>query len=547
MPGRLADLLRAFAESDDVAAVCTALASGVGRATGAAFSIAAVRETDGDFVEAFGDQAAPWRLVARLQGACNRARAKGDARLLAMLNGEAVRAIDLSALPEDDGEFVRLLREFGVRRVAAWPIAAGDPCRGTVVAFDPGPTAIDDDQADDVTLLADHAGRALARARRFEALRAESERGTALIAESAEGICTFDHELRVSLWNHAAERITGILRDAIVGKTMSAAGLQPHAPQFPHAFNSFAEASAIFIEEPGRAIDVRLSAANGQPIWISLAAALIGASARRHSLACCFRDITEQKELESLRSDFVSLVTHQLRTPLTAIRGYAELVAAIEMPSERVREYGDIIAGASARLADSITDVMDFERLAASRDGLRVTPVSLRTALELGVAAIKLPPSHRVELPEGLSEFTVAADTDRLSRLFAHVLGNAVRYWPDGGSIEVAASRDGDFVRCSIIDHGPGIAVSERADLFSPYHRAARGHPSASQGLGLGLSLAKRIVEAHRGRIALAETPGGGATVTVWLPAASRLNGSTERIGVTDLTEGADVSRPRRT
>jgi PAS domain S-box-containing protein len=521
MSGGLADLLRAFADSDDVAAVCTALANGVGQTIGAAFSIAAAREADADFVEAFGDRAAPWRLVARLQGAFNRSRSNGDARLRAMLHGEAVAAVDVSALREANGEFAGLLREFGVRRVVAWPISAEGGCDGTVIAFDAGIDTAGGDQADVVTVLIDHARRALARAHRFEALRAESERGRALIAESAEGICTFDHELRIGLWNNAAERITGIARESIVGKTMTASGLQPHAPEFPHAFSSFADTAGVFIDEPGRAIDVRLSTPNGKTIWISLAAALIGASSRRHSLACCFRDITEQKELESLRSDFVSLVTHQLRTPLTAIRGYAELLAAIEMPPDRVREYGDVIAGASARLADSITDVMDFERLASSRDGLRLAPVSLVTALGSGVAAIKLPPSHRVELHESISSFTVVADVDRLSRLFAHVLGNAVRYWPGGGVIEVAASRDGDFVRCSIIDHGPGIAASERADLFSPYHRAARGRPGAGQGMGLGLSLAKRIVEAHRGRIALAETPGGGATVTVWLPTAS--------------------------
>jgi PAS domain S-box-containing protein len=521
MPGRLADLLRAFADSDDVAAVCTALANGVGSATGAAFCIAAVREADGEFVEAFGDRAAPWRLIARLQGALNRAPSNGDALLRAMLNGGAVAEVNVSALREGNGEVGRLSHEFGARRITAWPISAGDGCVGTVIAFDACINGADDDPAEIVSVLVDHAGRALAHAHRFEALRAESERGRALIAESAEGICTLDHELRIGLWNNAAERITGIARDAIVGKTLTAAGLRPHAPEFPQAFNSFADASAVFIDEPGRAMDVRLSNADGEAIWISLAAALIGASARRHSLACCFRDITEQKELESLRSDFVSLVTHQLRTPLTAIRGYAELLGAIEMPPDRVREYGDVIAGASARLADSITDVMDFERLASSRDGLRLTPVSLGTALELGVAAIKLPPSHRVEFPKDLSAFTVAADVDRLSRLFAHILGNAVRYWPSGGLIEVDASHDGAFVRCSIIDHGPGIAMSERADLFSPYHRAARGHPSAGQGLGLGLSLAKRIVEAHRGRIALEETPGGGTTVSVWLPAAS--------------------------
>ncbi len=518
MVGDIADLLRAFAESDDVAAVCEALAAGVTNASHATFSVAAARDFESDFVEVFGDRAAPWRFIARLQGAFNRSLAGGDPGLRALLEGGRA---DLSVTSEDgasSGEFARLARDFGISGVVAWPIGDAAACAGAVVSCNTRAGAGANGRSHVVTELVAHAELALSRARRFEALRAESERNQALIAESAEGICTLDHELRVGLWNNAAERITGIPRSAIAGKTLTEAGLHPEAPAFPKAFASFSDASEIFVGDPGRAIDVSLAKPNGENVWISLAGALVGSAARRPGLACCFRDITPQKKLESLRRDFVSLVTHQLRTPLTAIRGYAELLGAIEMPPDRVREFGDVIAGASTRLADAITDVMDFERLTPSRDGLHLTKVSLHEALNLGLAAVKMPRSHRVTFPEGLASITLEADLDRLSRLFAHIFGNAVRYWPAGGVIDVEAAQDGDFVRCAIVDHGPGIDNAEHAELFSPYHRTAKSHPGARQGMGLGLSLAKRIAEAHGGRIALSETGGGGATVTVWLP-----------------------------
>ena len=518
MPGDLADLLLPFARCDDVAAICSALAESVRRATGATFAVAAVEDPEERYVDAFGSEAAPWRFVARLQGALNRRAVDGDARLRAMFDGERVILGDIAHDEAQSGAFGRLALDFGVCGAAATPLGDAAGCAGSVIACYSGANAVSGLRDDLVTALVAHAGASLQRARRFEALRTESERSYALIAESAEGICTFDRELHVGLWNKAAERITGVSRDEVAGKSLAAAGLRPSAPGFPAAFKSFADAAAIFVDEPGRAIEISVTKPGGEEVWISLAGALTGTGARRQSLACCFRDITEQKQLERLRRSFVSLVTHQLRTPLTAIRGYAELLGTLAIPPDQVREYGGVIAGAAARLGDAITDVMDFERLAASRDGLRLAVISLDEALRGALDSVTIPASHSIKVGGEMAELKLEADADRLSRLFAHLIANAVRYWPAGGEIEVEAAREDGFVRCSVIDHGPGIDAAEHAELFSPYHRAARKHPAPGQGLGIGLSLAKRIAEAHRGRIALAQTPGGGATVTVWLP-----------------------------
>jgi len=137
---------------------------------------------------------------------------------------------------------------------------------------------------------------------------------------------------------------------------------------------------------------------------------------------------------------------------------------------------------------------------------------------EAQYAAVEIPPHHSVRMPESASQIVLNADLDRLSRAFAHLIGNALRYWPDGGEVVVEASSTEKRVNVAIVDRGPGIPEDATGDLFSPFHHARRGNAVAGQGLGLGLSLTKRIVEAHGGQIAVEKTPGGGTTVRLWLP-----------------------------
>ncbi|HEY5094184.1 MAG TPA: ATP-binding protein, partial [Candidatus Eremiobacteraceae bacterium] len=152
------------------------------------------------------------------------------------------------------------------------------------------------------------------------------------------------------------------------------------------------------------------------------------------------------------------------------------------------------------------------------RAGLRIARLCLSDVFDASVAAIDLSPRHAVRIDTQATEIFLEADLDRLTRAFAHLIGNADRYWPGDGDIVVNTELDHDGVSIAIVDRGSGIDDAVVGDLFSPYHHAARKHNNASQGLGLGLSLSKRIVEAHGGRISVEPTPGRGTTVRVWLP-----------------------------
>jgi PAS domain S-box-containing protein len=516
----LADLLLEFAGSDDIAGVSEGLARAFARCANARFAAVVAVDAEGKSFDAYGDHGAPWRFLASLQGTFNRARQDGDPAQRAYIGQAAVSVPDVRADDASRAGFAATSAAFGVRAVFATPIISDGGCAGVASVYLSVPGDLDDAIRQALQILAAHGGVAIARARRFERLEGETEQHDALVAETAEGICTFNERLAVVLWNRAAERITGVHASEIGGKRLSAVFTGVEAPACPGAFGSFDSLAEAFAAARSHTLEVCLNRETSEAIWLSMAGASVGGRIHRRNLVCCFRDITEQKRLEGLRSEFVSLVTHQLRTPLTAIRGYAELLGAIEMPAEQVMEYGNVIANASVRLASSITDVMDFERLATSRDGLHIAHLRLSNVVDAALAAVEPSPRHDVRVQAAARELFLEGDLERLTRTFAHLIGNADRYWPGDGEIAVNAAHEDGGVTIAIVDKGPGIADTAAGDLFSPYHHAARKRNNAGQGLGLGLSLSKRIVEAHGGRIAVEETPGGGTTVRVWLPSA---------------------------
>ncbi|HEY5094230.1 MAG TPA: histidine kinase dimerization/phospho-acceptor domain-containing protein, partial [Candidatus Eremiobacteraceae bacterium] len=365
----LADLLLEFASSDGIAGVCEGVARAVARcAKGSFAAVVSADAADGTF-DAYGDRAAPWRFLANLQGTFNRGRQAGDPAKRAFDALSDVTLPDVRTDEESRAGFAATAEAFAIRAAFAMPLIADEDCIGVATVYFSDARVLDNATVDALRILAAHGGMAIGRARRFERLAGESEQHDALVAETAEGFCTLDERLAVVLWNRAAERITGVNVRELAGKKLAAAFTRIEVPARRGAFESFDALSDAFAKADSHTIEIALHRDHAEPIWLSMAGASVGGRTHRRNLVCSFRDITEQKRLEGLRSEFVSLVTHQLRTPLTAIRGYAELLGAVEMPSDQVMEFGTIIANASTRLGNSITDVMDFERLIASRAG----------------------------------------------------------------------------------------------------------------------------------------------------------------------------------
>ena len=222
---------------------------------------------------------------------------------------------------------------------------------------------------------------------------------------------------------------------------------------------------------------------------------------------------------------FVSDASHELRTPLAAISGYCELYAMGGAPAERIEEVIGRIASESSRMATLVEDLLTLARLDEGRP-LEITEIDLVKLADNAVFDLQaLDPTRTVGLT-GINSRTppmtliVPADRDRISQVFTNLIGNIVRYTPEGSPVEIALGRSGDTAIFELRDHGPGIDETDRGRVFERFYRADTSRNRKSGGSGLGLAIVSGILTAHKGNASLTKTKGGGLTVRIELPAA---------------------------
>jgi signal transduction histidine kinase len=222
-----------------------------------------------------------------------------------------------------------------------------------------------------------------------------------------------------------------------------------------------------------------------------------------------------------LREKVLAVVSHDLRNPLGAISLAAALLLRRFSSDPRTRKQAETIERSASRMSHLVDDLLDMAsiqkgRLAVERTPQELAPI-LQEAVELAdpVAAEK---GIALRLDLDLDGAHCAVDRERLLQVLANLLGNAKKFCPAGSSIAVRASRVGDQVECIVADTGSGIPEEERPHIFDPYWSAER---HAKKGIGLGLYISKGIIDAHDGRIWVANTPGGGAAFHFRLPLAS--------------------------
>jgi len=234
------------------------------------------------------------------------------------------------------------------------------------------------------------------------------------------------------------------------------------------------------------------------------------------------------KELETAsahKSEFLASMSHELRTPLNAIIGFSQVLRE-EMFGElndKQEEYLDDILGSAYHLLSLINDVLDLSRVEAGQTELQLAPFSLRDALESGVVMVRERASEdgvQVELSADPDIDPVEGDERRIRQVVFNLLANAVKFTPEGGSIDVSAARVNGEVRVSVADTGPGVAPDDRERIFEEFQQTDVG-VGLGEGTGLGLALSKRFVELHGGRIWVEGVVGGGSRFVFTLPAGT--------------------------
>jgi signal transduction histidine kinase len=235
------------------------------------------------------------------------------------------------------------------------------------------------------------------------------------------------------------------------------------------------------------------------------------------------RDIGDQKLLDRMKSDFVGTVSHELRTPLSAIKGFLELVADGEAGpvNETQREFLDIAVRNSERLAALINDLLDMSRIESRQLRLKSEVVDLAAVLADVVATFRYEAhSKGLELRHEIPDLPpVQGDSARLIQVFGNLISNAIKYTPAGHIGITAVARDG-MVEVAVSDSGIGMTAEEQTRLFTKFFRGSSPVVNESRGTGLGLVIAKAILEAHGGRITAESRAREGTCFRVTLPSA---------------------------
>jgi PAS domain S-box-containing protein len=393
----------------------------------------------------------------------------------------------------------------------AVPLVGGSEggVQGVLSVYCRAPRAWRDEEVEALTAFAGNASAALSSAELYQSVALEKERSVAILSNIADGIVAVDREGRVVLWNAAAERITGI-------PTEEALHRQP-AEVLQRELESDGEAP------PGeRLVSIRRG---GEEIWLSVTEAVMrdpaGAVAGR---IFAFRDISAERVVEQMKSEFVANVSRELRSPLTSIYGFAETLLRDDVlfGEEERKTFLGYIASEAGRLTAIVDRLLAVARLEGGDLQVQLAPTDVGALVAEVVSAAKQSlVLDRHELALDLPPEPLAADADRekLRQIVMDLVENAVNYSPGGGTVRVSARRRDDSVEVSVEDEGIGIPQSEQGRIFAKFYRAESSRGDlASGGTGLGLFIAKELLAAMQGRIWVRSREGEGSSFIFSLP-----------------------------
>jgi PAS domain S-box-containing protein len=341
---------------------------------------------------------------------------------------------------------------------------------------------------------------------RFDELRREQAETTALVESMVEGVIAADERGRIVTANPAARRLLGY-------------DVTDPLPDLAELFRLKAAREVVdavlqgqTVQDRELEIDERAVLMNARPLP-SGGAVLV------------MHDLTDLRRLEAVRRDFVANVSHELKTPLTSISGYAETLLADTPDGETGRKFLTTILDNSRRMQRLVDDLLDLARIESGRWQPEREPVDVASAAqdtwnELAERAASRSVALGVEIEPGAE--MVFADNDAVHQILTNLFDNSLRYSGPGGRIVCRTRSEAGGVSVSVTDNGSGIVHEHLPRIFERFYRADPSRSREEGGTGLGLAIVKHLVEAHGGNVYAKSERGAGTTVTCWFPGSAR-------------------------
>ncbi len=355
-------------------------------------------------------------------------------------------------------------------------------------------------------------------ARRVSSLTSDRNRLATIFAGMVEGVVDIDEKQNIIHINDAAVLLLGLKRESCLGK-----------PVWQEIRN---QKITLAIDDSIRhrsAIKARIDyPLLGEQLVIDIyVASLSDDQGESIGAVLVLHDVTELKHLERIRTDFVANASHELKTPITAIRGLAEtMVGDPEADRSTLMKYLESIHAQSLRLSNLITDLMTISRLEADQAAAEFTRINMNDLVrrEAKAAASSAEAKlHRLTLEPCPEIVEVHGDRQNLSQLCNNLIDNAIKYTPEGGLIVVKLRKEANEVVLIVEDNGIGISPQYQERVFERFYRVDKARSQSLGGTGLGLSIVRNIAERHGGSVAVASQLGRGTTFTFRMPLADPL------------------------
>lgn len=351
-------------------------------------------------------------------------------------------------------------------------------------------------------------------------LARERDRIRTIVATSPDGLVMLDDKDEIILVNPAARACLETPEHGLTTQTMSPEQISPAAR------NTLRECLTAAGEARPRSVDVVLAGPPRRVLQVALFA-LPTRDRTSGGRLLHLRDVTREREIDEMKSNFISLVSHEMRTPMTSILGFSSYLLSGKLGelSDQQRTAADSIHRQARRLSAIISDFLDVARIESGRIKLRAEPVPLRDVTakvlaELSPQAQEKNLSLRLDGPPDGSEVYARGDEQRLAQVLTNLVGNSLKFTGEGGTVSVRIRRQETTVVVEVEDTGCGIPPEELPRIFDRFYQVERVVERRTGGTGLGLAIVKNIVEAHGGEVAVRSELGKGTVFRFTLPAS---------------------------
>ncbi len=370
------------------------------------------------------------------------------------------------------------------------------------------PSRLDASKVGVLSTLASQAAVLIENARLFQMAEGGRRRLAAILTSTGDAVLVTDRDDRFLLVNPAAERAIDLQADALVGQRVAEVQLEP-------------DLARILTEPLGRSggLVEEVPLPHGRTFYAS-ASTILSADGENMGRVVVMRDITHFKELDEMKSEFVATVSHDLRAPLTFMRGYTTMLPMVGEVNPKQKEYLDKILIGIEQMGRLIEDLLNLGRIEAGV-GMEERTCHIGTIVVEAVDAMR---AHAVakglvlRMEPSDPAPIIIGDSTLLRQAIANLVDNAIKYTPAGGSVSVGLRTTPQDVLVTVSDTGIGIAPEDQVRLFEKFYRIRRRDVQDVQGSGLGLAIVKSIIERHGGRVWLESELNRGTTFTIALP-----------------------------